>query len=165
MEVLRLKMNQIIIGKFIAQKRKEKNLTQEQLAEKIGVSNKTISKWETGKCMPDYSIIEILCQELNITLAELMNGEEDEKSIHTYDNEQIIEMIKEMQNLKNIKTLISGFFLIIMGGVMFVLSQIFGGTNVQDFLSGFLLGISIPNMLIGVFLLGYYLLHCKQKKI
>ncbi len=158
-------MNQIIIGKFIAQKRKEKNLTQEQLAEKIGVSNKTISKWETGKCMPDYSIIEILCQELNITLAELMNGEEDEKSIHTYDNEQIIKMIKEMQNLKNIKTLISGFFLIIMGGVMFVLSQIFGGTNVQDFLSGFMLGISISNMLIGVFLLGYYLLHCKQKKI
>ncbi len=158
-------MNQIIIGKFIAQKRKEKNLTQEQLAEKIGVSNKTISKWETGKCMPDYSIIEILCQELNITLAELMNGEEDEKSIHTYDNEQIIKMIKEMQNLKNIKTLISGFFLIIMGGVMFVLSQIFGGTNIQDFLSGFMLGISISNMLIGVFLLGYYLLHCKQKKI
>ena len=158
-------MNQIIIGKFIAQKRKEKNLTQEQLAEKTGVSNKTISKWETGKCMPDYSIIEILCQELNITLAELMNGEEDEKSIHTYDNKQIIEMIKEMQNLKNIKTLISGFFLIIMGGVMFVLSQIFGGTNVQDFLSGFMLGISISNMLIGVFLLGYYLLHCKQKKI
>ena len=158
-------MNQIIIGKFIAQKRKEKNLTQEQLAEKIGVSNKTISKWETGKCMPDYSIIEILCQELNITLAELMNGEEDEKSIHTYDNEQIIKMIKEMQNLKNIKTLISGFFLIIMGGVMFVLSQIFGGTNIQDFLSGFMLGISISNMLIGVFLLGYDLLHCKQKKI
>ncbi len=93
-------MNQITTGKFIAQKRKEKNLTQEQLAEKIGVSNKTISKWETGKCMPDYCIIEILCQELNITLAELMNGEEDEKSIHTYDNEQIIKMIKEMhQNI------------------------------------------------------------------
>ena len=50
-------MNQITTGKFIAQKRKEKNLTQEQLAEKIGVSNKTISKWETGKCMPDYCII------------------------------------------------------------------------------------------------------------
>ncbi len=41
-------MNQILTGKFIAQKRKEKNLTQEQLAEKIGVSNKTVSKWETG---------------------------------------------------------------------------------------------------------------------
>lgn len=93
-------MNQLMVGKFITQKRKEKNLTQEQLAEKIGVSNKTISKWETGKCMPDYSVIELLCEELNITLAELMNGEEDEKSIHTYDNEQIVEMLKEIQNLK-----------------------------------------------------------------
>ena len=53
-------MNQLLVGKFITQKRKEKNLTQGQLAEKIGVSNKTISKWETGKCMPDYSVIELL---------------------------------------------------------------------------------------------------------
>ena len=53
-------MNQLLVGKFINQKRKGKNLTQEQLAEKIGVSNKTISKWETGKCMPDYSVIELL---------------------------------------------------------------------------------------------------------
>ena len=102
-------MNQILTGKFIAQKRKEKNLTQEQLAEKIGVSNKTISKWETGKCMPDYSVIELLCKELNTTLPELMNGEEDEKSIHTYDNEQIVEMLKEIQDLKRSKSLFIGF--------------------------------------------------------
>ena len=50
-------MNQLVIGKFIALKRKQKNLTQEQLAEKLGVSNKIISKWETGKSMPDYSVI------------------------------------------------------------------------------------------------------------
>ena len=52
-------MNQQATGKFIAQKRKEKSLTQEQLAEKLGVSNKTVSKWETGKCMPDYSVVKI----------------------------------------------------------------------------------------------------------
>ena len=44
--------------------------------------------------MPDYSIVESLCKELNTSLAELINGEEDEKSIHTYDNDQIIDMIK-----------------------------------------------------------------------
>ena len=59
-------MNQIKIGKFIASKRKEQNLTQEQFAELLNVSNKTVSKWETGKCMPDYSIVEPLCDELKI---------------------------------------------------------------------------------------------------
>ena len=61
-------MNQLVTGKFIALKRKQKNLTQEQLAEKLGVSNKAISKWETGKCMPDYSIIKSLCEELEVTV-------------------------------------------------------------------------------------------------
>ena len=51
-------MDQQNIGKFIAQKRKEQNLTQEQLAQCLGVSNKTVSKWETGKCMPDYSVVK-----------------------------------------------------------------------------------------------------------
>ena len=52
-------MNQTAIGSYIARKRREQNLTQEQLAQQLGVSNKTISKWENGKCMPDYSIIEL----------------------------------------------------------------------------------------------------------
>lgn len=155
-------MNQLLVGKFITQKRKEKNLTQEQLAEKIGVSNKTISKWETGKCMPDYSVIELLCEELNITLAELMNGEEDEKSLHPYDNEQIVEMLKEIQSLKAKKKLIIGFILLVMGGVMLALSQIFGGTDIQDFLSGVMLGLSIGEFLAGFFLLAYYLNEKKK---
>lgn len=152
-------MEHIATGKFITKKRKEQNLTQEQLAERLGVSNKTISKWETGKCMPDYSIIESLCKELDTTLAELLNGEEDEKSIHTYDNEQIVEMLKEMQELKKTKISIIGFILIIMGCVMLALSKLFGGTDIQDFISGFMLGISIPEMLIGVFLIGLSLVR------
>ena len=67
-------MDQRNIGTFIAAKRREINLTQEQLADRLGVSNKTISKWENGKCMPDYSVIELLCKELGITLAELLAG-------------------------------------------------------------------------------------------
>lgn len=57
-------MDQHNIGIFLAAKRREKNLTQEQPAERLGVSNKTISKWENGKCMPDYSVNELLCKEL-----------------------------------------------------------------------------------------------------
>ncbi len=152
-------MDQIAIGNFITKKRKEQNLTQEQLAKRLGVSNKTISKWETGKCMPDYSIVEPLCKQLNITLAELMNGEEDEKSIHTYDNEQIVTMLKNMKKLKNTKLMLIGFVLIIMGIAMLVLSQILGETDLQDFLSGFMVGVSILIMLSGVFLLGRCLVN------
>ena len=62
-------MSQQDIGRFIAEKRRAKNLTQEQLAELLNVSNKTVSKWETGKSMPDYSIVESLCRELAITVS------------------------------------------------------------------------------------------------
>lgn len=71
-------MDQYSIGNFIQKKRREKNLTQEQLAEKLGVSNKTVSKWENGKCLPDYSVIELLCEELGVTVAELLCGKEND---------------------------------------------------------------------------------------
>lgn len=61
---------------LIAAKRREQNLTQKQLAEKIGVSDKTVSKWETGKTMPDYSVVELLCETLNISVSELIAGKE-----------------------------------------------------------------------------------------
>ena len=67
------------IGKFIALNRKNKGLTQEQLAERLGVTNKTISRWETGKYMPDLSLLKPLSDELGITLNELLSDEKLEK--------------------------------------------------------------------------------------
>ena len=148
-------MNQQIIGKFISQKRKEKNLTQEQLAEKLGVSNKTISKWETGKCMPDYSVIKNLCEELEITVAELMDGESsEEKSVRTYDDEQIMDLLKRTQELEKQKNIMSGTLLIVMGVALQALSHTLGGTTAKDFFSGLLLGISIAEMLVGLYVVG-----------
>lgn len=146
-------MNQQAIGSFIALKRKEKNLTQEQLAEKIGVSNKTISKWENGKCMPDYSVIEILCNELDITVAELLDGEENEKSIRVYDETEILGMLKDIQELKKSKDTSTSYFLMIMGISLLALSFCIDGSQFREFVSGFLLGISIVEMLLGIFLL------------
>lgn len=60
----------------VLSRREEKALTQAALAEKLGVSNKTVSKWETGKCMPDDNVIRSLCSELEITVSELMDAEE-----------------------------------------------------------------------------------------
>ena len=69
-------MNTKKIGAFIAMNRKKKGYTQEQLAEKLGVTNKTISRWENGHYMPDLSLLEPLSKELDITLNELLAGEE-----------------------------------------------------------------------------------------
>ena len=68
-------MDQIKIGKFIAEMRKEQNLTQIDLAERLGISNKTISKWECGNGMPDYAVMEKLCDVLRINVNELLSGE------------------------------------------------------------------------------------------
>ncbi len=72
------KMDQQAIGKFIEIKRREQLLTQQQLAERIGVSNKTVSKWENGRSLPDYSVVEGLCAVLNISVSELIAGKEKE---------------------------------------------------------------------------------------
>lgn len=68
-------MNQEAIGKFIAACRKEKELTQMQLAEKLNITNRAVSKWETGKSCPDTSIMLELCDILGITVNELLSGE------------------------------------------------------------------------------------------
>lgn len=106
-------MNQTAIGSYIARKRKEQNLTQEQLAEQLGVSNKTVSKWENGKCMPDYSIIQTLCEALHVTLPELMDGEDAaEDSVRIYDDEQILDLLRRTQELERQKASSMGLFLL-----------------------------------------------------
>ena len=69
-------MNSYVTGAAIKQLREKRNLTQAELAEKIGVSSKTVSKWETGKGLPDISLLQPLAQALNISVIELMNGEQ-----------------------------------------------------------------------------------------
>ena len=68
-------MDQIKIGRFIAKKRKEQNLTQEKLAERLGITDRAVSKWETGKSLPDASIMLELCALLDITVNDLLCGE------------------------------------------------------------------------------------------
>ena len=81
-------MNQEKIGKFIAKLRKEKKLTQEQLAEKLGVTAKSVSRWENGVCLPDVSLFKDLCNILEITLNDFFAGEKikEEKFKEQADN-------------------------------------------------------------------------------
>lgn len=100
-------MNQEKIGKFIATLRKEKNMTQEELAEKLGVNNRTISRWENGNNMPDYSIVKDLCNILGISVNELINGEriKKDKLVEEYDD-NLVNVLIEYKKMKEQKTIL-----------------------------------------------------------
>ena len=109
-------MDQIKIGKFIAELRKSKNMTQQQLAEKIGVSFKTVSKWETGRGMPELSTLKPLSDELGITINELLNGEKIKKEEYLNKlEENMIATIDYSDKKINEKDKNIGIFLLIIG--------------------------------------------------
>ncbi len=92
-------MDQVKIGKFIATIRKENNITQKQLAEKLGVSDKAVSKWECGKSMPDNGLLLNLCKELNINVNELLSGERlSYEDYHGKAEENMVNLMKESKN-------------------------------------------------------------------
>ena len=91
-------MNQVKIGKFIAQCRKNKKLTQAQLAEKLNITDRAISKWETGNGMPDSSIMLALCNELGISINELFSGEVVKmENYNLKAEENLLEMKKQKE--------------------------------------------------------------------
>ncbi len=98
-------MNQVIIGKFISSERKQKGYTQRQLADKLGISDKTISKWETGNGFPEVSLLLPLCEHLDITVNELLSGQRlMENEYKQKAEENMVNMIKEKEaNLKSMR--------------------------------------------------------------
>lgn len=107
-------MDQEKIGSFIVQCRKEKNMTQEQLAVKLNTTCKSISRWENGKTMPDYSIIKLLCNELDISINELLSGEKvKDNNYNTKADENLDIILKEYYKMKKQKNIIKTILLII----------------------------------------------------
>ncbi len=122
-------MDQIKIGKFIAELRKEKNMTQEQLAEKLGVTSKSISRWENGNTMPDYTLLKDLCNELDININELLSGEKIKGNDYMNKSEEnLIKLRKQIDKRKRFLTIISYIFIdiIIIAFILnIVLNRIF----------------------------------------
>ena len=109
-------MNQQKIGDFIKRKRKEKGLTQTELAEKLGITNQAISKWERGKNCPDISLLKDLCKILNIDINELLSGKELDKVSKEDSEDILVETVRTYTNIekkKNKKLLIFTLLLLI----------------------------------------------------
>ena len=117
-------MDQLKIGKFIAECRKQKQLTQLQLADKLGITDKAISKWERGIAMPDTSIMLELCDVLCISVNELLNGERINMENSNKKNEQLLlDMAKELET-KN-KTIWSSMWAIMIVSMTALIAGIF----------------------------------------
>ena len=110
-------MDQLKIGKFIAECRKQKNLTQMQLAEKLGITDKAISKWERSIAMPDTSIMLGLCDILGISVNELLSGEKISMENNNQKNEQLLlDMAKELE--KKNKTIWNAMWIIMTVSIL-----------------------------------------------
>jgi len=154
-------MNQEKIGLFIAKCRREKNMTQEDLAEKLGVSNKSISRWENGKTMMDISLFEPLCNELDISIIELLNGERinDKKKDKLY-TKTLINYSNKVGS-KNKQVILTILF--IMSLMPMLLYQFGGMRGVQE-ISGLIILLSpITIVSIILFFLGIWF-KFKNKK-
>ena len=122
-------MDQLKIGKFIAECRKKANLTQMQLAEKLSITDKAVSKWERGVAMPDTSIMLELCDILGISVNELLSGEKISMENNNQKNEQLLfDMAKELEQ-KN-KTVWKSMWVI----MIISMTALFSGILIAAFL-------------------------------
>ena len=153
-------MDQIKIGKFIAERRKKANLTQMQLAEKLNITDRAVSKWETGKSLPDSSIMLELCEILEITVNDLLSGE-----VITMDNynkemeNNLLEMVKQKE--KSDKTLLA--MEVLLGSlcmtVFFALIMVASLVTMEDWLRILLILIGFAPLLIAT----PFMLRIEQK--
>lgn len=115
-------MEQKKIGKFIQEMRNEAGLTQAELGEKLGVSDKAVSKWENGKCLPDPSLYKPLCEALDINLIELFDGERLSEGGEIQKADSVIHALAEEAEKKSVFKVISMIFssVFVVLGVIFL---------------------------------------------
>ena len=149
-------MDQKKVGSFLRELRKEKQLTQEQLAERFGVTNRSVSRWETGSNMPDLSLLVELADFYDVDIRDIIDGERKGEDMNKEEKERLQLVADYAETEKNTLLMrlrifsIVGLVSLIAGLVMLVL----GGDNnlpVYDYLMGTLMGVSIGALLVAVF--------------
>lgn len=144
-------MDQIKIGKFIQERRKEKRLTQSELAEKLDVTDRAVSKWENGNCIPDASNIQELCKILNITINDLFSGcvvdmRDNEKKLE----ENLLEMIKIKEKRDKELLILEIFIGVIVSIIMFLCIMIASFVQMEDWIRIVLIVFGIIPFAIGI---------------
>lgn len=142
-------MDQIAIGKFISECRKEKHLTQAQLAERLGVTDRAVSKWETGRSLPDASIMLELCEQIGVTVNDLFNARRIDMENYKEIAEKTMLEIREREE-QTAKKLLS-YEIVIAVISLFVFLSLFGIALLADlphWLQGTLIGIGLVQLMV-----------------
>ena len=166
-------MDQLKIGKFIAECRKQNGLTQMQLAEKLNITDRAISKWENGKSLPDSSIMLELCEVLGITVNDLLSGEVVTMNDNKNSEKLLLEMVKEKEKaderLLTIEIIIGTISTILSLALIFVAAYAPMETwlRVVLFVTGFVFLFVIAFCMVKIEqVAGYYeCKHCHNKYI
>ena len=149
-------MDQKKIGLFLKELRKEKQLTQEQLAERFGVTNRSVSRWETGSNMPDLSILVELADFYDVDIRDIIDGERKGEDMNKEEKERLQLVADYAETEKNALLMrlrifsIVGLISLIAGLTMMVISRD-NNLPVYDYLMGTLMGVAIGALLVAVF--------------
>ena len=149
-------MDQKNVGSFLRELRKEKQLTQEQLAERFGVTNRSVSRWETGSNMPDLSILVELADFYDVDIRDIIDGERKGEDMNKEEKERLQLVADYAETEKNTLLMrlrifsIVGVISLIAGLTMMVISRD-NNLPVYDYLMGTLMGVTIGALLVAVF--------------
>lgn len=160
-------MDQMKIGSFIRELRKEKDLTQEQLAEKMNTSRRTVSRWETGTSMPDLSVLVDLAEFFEIDLKELFDGQRKENTL-TEIQETVIKAA-EYSNEEMSRKAMAVCMYFVFGLISLVVHEVLGKMNLEGgfwlgFLDGATFGMSFAAMGFGIILCLMYMKQSQETK-
>lgn len=158
-------MNQEKIGTFIADARKEQGLSQKDLADAIGVTDKAVSKWECGKSMPEISKMETLCEVLHVNINELLSGERlSEAAYPQKAEENMINLIHESESQASQTNSVSIIIMIVLSFLPIVFSILYGRMNYFDGSASFAVWIDPPTMVAMAVVTILYLIGTKSSK-
>lgn len=149
-------MDQKRIGSFLKALRKEKGVTQEQLAEILGVSGRTVSRWETGSNLPDLSVLVEIADYYDVEIRELLDGERKNKTMDQEMKETALKMAdysnaeKEKLRKRICLLFVAGFFMFTIYNMITLPVLPSSSSHIGDFLTGVTLGFSYGVMIVGV---------------
>lgn len=157
-------MNQQKIGALLRDLRKEKNLTQAELAEKLGVSNRSVSRWENGMTMPDFDLVIELADFYEVDVREILDGERSETNMDTQHKEELL-LVADYTNQEKKRMTRVVRWMFLYGLLALTANMILEELGIHNFLTGFLYGSVAGTMVIGILITTKYMAKIRQFKL